>query len=99
MNPETRARLQKAILFCDRAMLLVGVLMIAYVGIGVAGLVSSGARHYAAFMLFVLIMSGIAAFRTILGERLGLKVIDDGFAAETYAAARTQISIEVCAAA
>jgi TRAP transporter 4TM/12TM fusion protein len=89
LNPETLARLQWAIRLCDRAMLFVGMLMVLYVGIAVFGLVSSGARHYAAFMLFILIMSALAAFRVVIGERLGLKVIDDGFAAETYAAART----------
>src|SRR4029078_7004028 len=54
---------------------------------------SSSARHYAAFMLFVMIMSGLAAFRVVMGERLGLKVTDDGFAAESYAAAHTTIVI------
>jgi len=91
----TRARLQRVIGWCDGVMLVVGFLMIAYVGIGVAGFISSGARHYAAFMLFVMIMSSIASFRVILGERLGLKVIDDGFAAETYAAARTPMLVWV----
>ena len=63
--------------------------MVLYVGIAVFGLVSSSARHYAAFMLFVMIMSALAAFRVVVGERLGFKAIDDGFAAEAYAAART----------
>ena len=76
-------------------MLVVGVLMVLYIGTAVVGLVSSSAKHYSAFMLFVMIMSGLAAFRVVIGERLGLKVIDDGFAAETYAAARTPILIWV----
>jgi TRAP transporter 4TM/12TM fusion protein len=98
LNPATRARLQRAIALCDGAMLVVGVLMVIYVGTAVFGLISSSARHYAAFMLFVVIMSGLAAFRVILGERLGLKVIDDGFAAESYAAARTSLLVWVKAA-
>ena len=87
--------MQRAIVLCDRAMLVVGVLMVLYVGTAVFGLISSSARHYAAFMLFVMIMSGLAAFRVIFGERLGLQVIDDGYAAETYAAARTSLLIWV----
>jgi TRAP transporter 4TM/12TM fusion protein len=79
-------------------MLVVGVLMVLYIGTAVLGLVSSSARHYAAFMVFVVIMSGLAAFRVVIGERLGLKVIDDGFAAETYAAARTSLLVWVRAA-
>ena len=63
-------------------MLVVGALMVLYVGCAVLGLVSSSARHYAAFMLFVVIMSGLAAFRVVIGERFGMQVIDDGFAAE-----------------
>lgn len=93
MNPETLARLQKAIRLCDGAMLVLGVLMVLYVGVAVFGFISSSAQHYAAFMVFVMIMSGLAAFRVIVGERLGLKVIDDGFAAETYAAARTPMLV------
>lgn len=37
-------------------MLGVGALMILYVGAAVLGLVSSSARHYSTFMLFVMIM-------------------------------------------
>jgi TRAP transporter 4TM/12TM fusion protein len=95
LNPETLARLRRAVRLLDRAMLFVGVLMVVYVGCAVFGLVSSSAKHYAAFMLFVLIMSGLASFRVVIGERLGLKVIDDGFAAETYAAARTPMLVWV----
>ena len=76
-------------------MLVVGALMVVYVGTAVFGLISSSARHYAAFMLFVMVMSGLAAFRVVIGERLGLKVIDDGFAAESYAAARTSLLVWV----
>jgi TRAP transporter 4TM/12TM fusion protein len=81
MNPSVQARLHKAARVCENLMLAVGVLMILYVGIAVLGLVSSSARHYAAFMLFVVIMSGLAAFKVVIGERFGLQVIDDGFAA------------------
>jgi len=95
LNPKLQARLQGAIALCDRAMLVVGVLMVLYIGTAVFGLVSSSARHYAAFMLFVMVMSGFAAFRVVLGERLGLKVIDDGFAAESYASARTSLLVWV----
>src|SRR5262245_64432070 len=76
-------------------MLVVGALMIVYVGVAVFGLISSSAKHYAIFMLFVMVMSGMAAFRVVMGERLGLKVIDDGFAAESYAAAHTSLLIWV----
>jgi len=38
----TRARLQRVIGWCDGVMLVVGFLMIAYVGIGVAGFMSPG---------------------------------------------------------
>jgi TRAP transporter 4TM/12TM fusion protein len=95
LNPETRARLERAIGLCDHLTLGVGVLMVLYVGTAAFGLISSSARHYAAFMLFVLVMSSLAAFRVVLGERLGLKVIDDGFAAESYAAARTSALVWV----
>jgi TRAP transporter 4TM/12TM fusion protein len=61
-------------------MLLVGALMIVYVGAAVLGLVSSSARHYSAFVLFVMVMSSIAAYRVVLGERLGMQMIDDGYA-------------------
>ena len=99
MKRETVARLISAQRLCERAMLFVGVLMVLYIGIAVLGLVSSSARHYAAFMLFVMIMSGIAAFRTVIGERFGLQVIDDGFAAEMSGIpARTPVLVWVRAA-
>lgn len=90
--------MQRAIALCDRAMLFVGMLMVLYIGSATFGFLSSSARHYAAFMVFVMVMSGLAAFRVVAGERLGLKVIDDGFAAESYAAAHTSILIWVKAA-
>jgi TRAP transporter 4TM/12TM fusion protein len=62
-------------------MLAVGALMVLYVGVAVFGLVPSSARHYSAFVVFVMVMSSLAAFKTVVGERLGLKVIDDGLAA------------------
>ena len=66
-------------------MLFVGVLMVLYIGIAVFGLISSSARHYAAFMVFVMVMSGLASFKVLIGERLGLKVIDEGIAAKDHA--------------
>jgi TRAP transporter 4TM/12TM fusion protein len=80
MNPATLARLRKGRRICDSLLLLVGALMILYVAAAVLGLVSSSARHYSAFLLFVMIMSGIAAFKVVLGERLGIQTIDDGYA-------------------
>jgi TRAP transporter 4TM/12TM fusion protein len=80
---ETLAHLLKAQRLIARGMLVVGALMVLYVGCAVLGLVSSSARHYAAFMLFVMIMSGLAAFKLIIGERFGLQVIDDGLAQES----------------
>lgn len=81
MNPVTLVRLQKGTHICDSLMLAVGALMILYVGIAVFGLVPSSARHYAAFVLFVMIMSSFASMKVIIGERLGLKVIEEGYAA------------------
>ena len=80
MNAVTLARLQKAAHVCDGLMLAVGVLMILYVGIAVFGLVPSSAKHYSAFVLFVMIMSGVASIKVIIGERLGLKMIEEGYA-------------------
>ena len=80
MNDPSLARLIRAQRFLQRAMLIIGALMVAYVACAVLGLVSSSARHYAAFMLFVMIMSGLAAFKVVIGERFGMEVIDDGIA-------------------
>jgi TRAP transporter 4TM/12TM fusion protein len=85
VNPARLARLEKALRFCDGAMLVVGGLMVLYVGIAVFGLVPSSARHYSAFLLFVMIMSGIAAFKVIVRERLGLQTIEEGYAVEVSA--------------
>jgi TRAP transporter 4TM/12TM fusion protein len=60
-------------------MLVVGGLMIFYVGIAVFGLVPSSARHYSAFMLFVMVMSSFAALKVIAAERLGITMLEDGF--------------------
>ena len=79
---ETLTRLLTAQRLIERVMLVVGALMVLYVGCAVLGLVSSSARHYAAFMLFVMIMSGLAAFKVIIGERFGMQVIDEGVAAK-----------------
>jgi TRAP transporter 4TM/12TM fusion protein len=80
MNPDTLIRLQKGAHICDNLMLAVGMLMILYVGIAVFGLVPSSARHYSAFMLFVMVMSSIASVKVIISERLGLKMIEEGYA-------------------
>ena len=79
-SPLAEARLHKAAEISEALMLVVGVLMVLYVGIAVLGLVSSSARHYAAFVLFVMIMSSLASIKVIIYERLGLKMIEDGFA-------------------
>ena len=57
----------------DGFTLFVGALMILYVGIAVFGMVSSSARHYATFVLFVMIISSFASFKVLIGERLGKK--------------------------
>jgi TRAP transporter 4TM/12TM fusion protein len=80
-SPLAEARLHKAAEVSEALMLVVGVLMVLYVGIAVLGLVSSSARHYAAFVLFVMIMSSLASIKVIIYERLGLKMIEDGYAA------------------
>ena len=66
----------------DALTLAVGGLMILYVGVAVFGLVPSSARHYAAFVLFVMVMSGLAAFKVCVGERLGKKHGDEGYEEE-----------------
>ena len=83
MNPAMLIRLQKAARLCDALMLVVGMLMIVYVGIAVLGWVPSSARHYSAFMLFVMVMSAFASVKVIIGERLGLKMIEEGYAETT----------------
>src|SRR5688572_1955841 len=74
---------RKADRVLDALTLVVGVLMIIYVGIAVFGLVASSARHYAAFALFVMAMSCIASFRVCVGERLGKKHGDEGYQEES----------------
>jgi TRAP transporter 4TM/12TM fusion protein len=78
MNPSSQARLQKAAQVTDALTLLVGVLMVAYVAIAVLGLVSSSARHYSAFVLFVMVMSSLASIKMVIYEHLGLKAMEDG---------------------
>ena len=63
----------------DAATLLVGAAMMLYVGIAVFGLVRSSAQHYAAFVLFVMVMSCIASMRLCVGERLGKKHGEEGY--------------------
>ena len=98
MNPATVVRLQKAAHVCDSLMLWVGMLMILYVGIAVFGLVPSSARHYSTFLLFVMIMSSFAAFKVIIGERLGFKMIEDGYAEATAMPAKTPLLVWIRAA-
>ncbi len=59
--------------------------MILYVGIAVFGLVSSSARHYSTFVLFVMVMSCFASFKVVIGERLGKKFGDEGYEEEASA--------------
>ena len=66
----------------DALTLLVGMLMILYVGLAVFGLVASSARHYSAFALFVMVMCCIASFKVCVGERLGKKHGDEGYQEE-----------------
>src|SRR5688500_9099952 len=80
MNPIVEARLKGAARACEWVMLVVGAMMIAYVGIAVLGLVSSSARHYAAFVLFVMVMSSLAAIKVMIHERLGIKMVEEGYA-------------------
>jgi len=63
----------------EAATLFVGLLMVAYVASAVFGFVSSSASHYAAFVLFVMIMSCIASIRLCVGERLGKKHGEEGY--------------------
>jgi TRAP transporter 4TM/12TM fusion protein len=58
----------------------VGALMVLYVGIAVLGVVSSSARHYTAFVLFVMVMSALASIKVLILERMGRKVVEDGYA-------------------
>ena len=96
MNPVMFVRLQKGAHICDGLMLAVGMLMILYVGIAVFGLVPSSAKHYAAFMLFVMVMSSIASIKVIIGERLGLKMIEEGYAEQvTDVPAKTPLLVWV----
>src|SRR5690349_7765803 len=74
------ARLDKAAKASDALLLAVGAAMVVYVTIAVFGLVSSSARHYAAFVLFVMVMSGLASIKVLILERQGKKMIEDGFA-------------------
>jgi len=76
MNPSLQARLEKAARACDTFVLAVGIAMVFYVASAVLGMISSSARHYSAFALFVMIMSGFASLKMVICERLGLRVED-----------------------
>src|ERR1043165_1014370 len=74
----------------DTLTLGVGVLMILYVGFAVFGFVSSSARHYAAFVLFVMVMSCFASFKVVVGERIGKKYAEEGYKEEGVAPDRIE---------
>src|SRR5687768_15658981 len=63
----------------DALTLLIGGAMMLYVGVAVFGLVRSSAQHYAAFVLFVMVMSFIASLKLCVGERLGKKHGEEGY--------------------
>ena len=67
----------------DSLTLAVGALMILYVGVAVFGLVRSSAQHYAAFVLFVMVMSFLASLKLCVGERLGKMHGDEGYQEES----------------
>ena len=79
MDQVTLQRWKRADRVLDNLTLFVGMLMILYVGIAVFGLVSSSARHYSTFVLFVMIISCLASFKVFIGERLGKKFGEEGY--------------------
>jgi TRAP transporter 4TM/12TM fusion protein len=79
MDQATLQRWKTADRILDNLTLFVGMLMILYVGVAVFGLVSSSARHYSTFVLFVMIISCFASFKVVIGERLGKKFGDEGY--------------------
>jgi TRAP transporter 4TM/12TM fusion protein len=66
----------------DALTLIVGCGMILYVAIAVFGLVRSSARHYATFVLFVMVMSFLASLRVFVSEALGRKRGEEGYEEE-----------------
>ena len=79
---------RKADRVLDALTLAVGASMIVYVGIAVFGLIASSARHYAAFVLFVMVMSTLAAFKLCVGEILGKRRGEEGYEEESVAPER-----------
>ena len=79
MDRATLQRWRRADRIFDILTLFVGMLMILYVGVAVFGLVSSSARHYATFALFVMIISSFASFKVFIGERLGKVSAGEGY--------------------
>ena len=77
---------RKADRVLDTLTLVVGVLMIVYVGFAVFGFVASSARHYAAFVLFVMVMSCFASFKVLVGQRIGKRYAEEGYTEEGLAA-------------
>jgi TRAP transporter 4TM/12TM fusion protein len=82
MDQAALQRWKKADRIFDNLTLIVGLLMILYVAIAVFGLVSSSARHYSTFVLFVMIISCFASGKVFIGERLGKKFGDEGYEEE-----------------
>jgi TRAP transporter 4TM/12TM fusion protein len=76
-NSSVQVRLKAATRISDTLIFLVGGLMVLYVASAVLGLVSSSARHYAAFVLFVMVMSSLVAVKLVIYERLGIRMTDE----------------------
>ena len=79
MNQVTLQRWKNADRIIDHLTLVVGALMIFYLVMAVFGFVSSSARHYSTFVLFVMIISCFASFKVFIGERLGKKFGEEGY--------------------
>lgn len=82
MNEDALRGWRRADRLLDTLTLVVGVLMILYVGFAVFGFVSSSARHYAAFVTFVMVMSCFASFKVVVGERIGKIYAEEGYKEE-----------------
>jgi TRAP transporter 4TM/12TM fusion protein len=82
MDRASLQRWERADRILDNLTLFVGVLMILYVGMAVFGLVSSSARHYSTFVLFVMVISCFASFKVFIGERLGKRFGEEGYEEE-----------------
>ncbi|HEX6317521.1 MAG TPA: TRAP transporter fused permease subunit [Burkholderiales bacterium] len=94
-----QAKLERAAFVSNVLILAVGALMIVYVGSAVLGLVSSSARHYSAFVLFVMIMSGLASIKVLVLERPGRGEIEDASARAVPAKAPWSLRVRAALAA